>query len=137
MIPHLLALDVGVKICQAQLCSSIKGRFISFQLMPDTKCSYFDPLYNQKFAQLITPVIYYIRVRAHANFWLQRGSKYEHGAARLMRRCLKRNNLTFKTLIRLATCIGNIALGWHKVLHNNCLICNFDTNLVNFYPESF
>ena len=25
MIPHFLALDVGVKICQAQLCSSIRG----------------------------------------------------------------------------------------------------------------
>ena len=30
MIPHLLALDVGVKICQAQLCSSIRGCHATF-----------------------------------------------------------------------------------------------------------
>ena len=30
MIPHFLALDVGVKICQAQLCSSIRGCHATF-----------------------------------------------------------------------------------------------------------
>ena len=30
MIPHLLALDVGVKICQAQLCSFIRGCHATF-----------------------------------------------------------------------------------------------------------
>ena len=30
MIPHLLALDVGVKICQAQLCTSIRGCHATF-----------------------------------------------------------------------------------------------------------
>ena len=32
MIPHLLALDVGIKICQAQLCSSIRGCHATFFL---------------------------------------------------------------------------------------------------------
>ena len=30
MIPHFLALDVGVKISQAQLCTSIRGCFATF-----------------------------------------------------------------------------------------------------------
>ena len=30
MIPHFLVLDVGVKICQAHLCSSIKGCHATF-----------------------------------------------------------------------------------------------------------
>ena len=30
MMPHFLALDVGVKICQAQLCSSIRGCHATF-----------------------------------------------------------------------------------------------------------
>ena len=30
MIPHFLALDVGVKICQEQLCSSIRDDHATF-----------------------------------------------------------------------------------------------------------
>ena len=30
MIPHLNALDVGVKICQEQLCSSIRDNHATF-----------------------------------------------------------------------------------------------------------